>query len=313
MHRTPPPPRHRPFALILAGGGARGAAHAGVLQALEHEGLRPSAIVGVSMGAIVGAAYALNPDWYRAYLAADLSRLPRIAAEPGSGAAARLRRLAAGGRHLRYLLTRWGPLSDATGTILELLRAVTLDRDLGEARLPFAAVATDLRSGRRIVLREGNAAEAVYASSALAGIMPPAARNGSLLADGAYADVAPIDVGRDLLDGVVIAVNPSGGDPEPELRNGLQVLRRSIEIAYQRHAAARFREADFELRVAFPHPIASTDFAHTRTSVAAGIRAVRRRRAELRALLAPLPAPSRHAAAAVPHSERRTRPRTTAS
>jgi NTE family protein len=312
MHRTPRPP-HRPFALILAGGGARGAAHAGVLCALEHEGLRPSAIVGVSMGAIVGAAYALNPDWYRAYLAADLSRLPRIAGDHGRGPAAQLRRLAAGGRHLRYLLTRWGPLTDAVGTIMELLREVTLGKDLRQARVPFAAVATDLRSGRRVVLREGAAADAIYASSALAGIMPPAARNGSLLADGAYADVAPIDVARELVDGVVVAVNPSGGDPEPDLRNGLQVLRRSIEIAYQRHAAARFGEADFELRVAYPHPIASTDFAHTRTSVAAGVRAVRVRRAELRALLAPLPAASRYAAEPVPRTERRARPRTTAS
>lgn len=51
-----------PFALVLAGGGARGMAHVGVLRGLERHGLRPSAIVGVAMGAIVSAAYASDPD-----------------------------------------------------------------------------------------------------------------------------------------------------------------------------------------------------------------------------------------------------------
>jgi NTE family protein len=284
-HRPP----HRPFTLVLAGGGARGAAHLGVLRALEHDGLVPSAIVGVSMGAIVGATYALNPDWYRAYLAADLSRVPGLTRDHGQGAAARLKRIADGGRQLRHLLLRWGPLTPARETILELLEALTLGRDLGEARLPFAAVATDLRSGDRVVLRDGHAARAVYASAALAGILPPVPLDGMLLADGAYADVAPVDVARQLADGITVAVNPSAGTRTPTLRNGLQVLQRSIEIAYERQAALRFGAADLELTVDFPYPVATTDFQHVRTCVAAGILAVRRRRGELRELLAPEP------------------------
>lgn len=225
---------HRPFTLVLAGGGARGASHLGVLRGLEHAGWTPSAIVGVFMGAIVGATYALNPDWYRAYLAADLSRVPGLIRDPGQGTAARLRRLADGGRYVRHLLARWGPL-------------------------------------------------------------PPAARNGALLADGAYADIAPIDVAQALADGPTIVVKPSNGSGEPTLRNGPQVLQRSMEIAYQRQAAVRFAAADLELTVTFPYPIASTNFEQIRTCVAAGLRAVHARRAELRALLAPLPASSRSA------------------
>jgi NTE family protein len=193
-----PRPSHRPFTLVLAGGGARGLAHVGVLRALERAGFVPSAIVGVSMGAIVGATYALNPHWYRAFVGADLSGLPRYARHEGRRARARLRRLAAEGRYLRHLLRAWGPLTPAVHAIMDLLDGLTLGKDLGEVRLPFAAVATDLRSGQRIVMREGRAAEAVYASSALAGVLPPAQHNGSLLADGAYADVAPVDVARSL-------------------------------------------------------------------------------------------------------------------
>jgi NTE family protein len=276
---------HRPFTLVLAGGGARGMAHVGVLRALERAGFVPSAIVGVSMGAIVGATYALNPDWYRAFVDADLSALPRPAQHEGRGARARLLRLAADGRYLRHLLQAWGPLTPAVGAIMDLLDELTLGKDLESVRLPFAATATDLRSGQRVVLRDGRAAEAVYASSALAGVLPPAQHDGSLLADGAYADVAPVDVARSLAGGVAIAVNPTNGVTAPVLHNGLQVLQRSIEIAYQRQAAARFGEADFELTVRFPHPIATTDFVHTRTCIAAGIRAVRRQRDPLLRLL----------------------------
>jgi NTE family protein len=113
-----------------------------------------------------------------------------------------------------------------------------------------------------------------------------------LLADGAYADVAPVDVARQLADGPTIAVNPSAGPRTPTLRNGLQVLQRSIEIAYQRQAALRFGAADLELTVTFPYPVATTEFQHLRTCVAAGVLAVRRRRAELRELLAPDPVPT---------------------
>jgi NTE family protein len=279
------PPSHRPFTLVLSGGGARGLAHVGVLHALERAGFVPSAIVGVSMGAIVGATYALNPDWYRAFVGADLSGLPRYTRHEGRGAAARLRRLAAEGYYLRHLLRAWGPLTPAVHTIMDLLEGLTLGKDLAEVRLPFAAVATDLRSGQRIVMREGRAAEAVYASSALAGMLPPAQHNGSLLADGAYADVAPVDVARSLAPGATIAVNPTNGVTPPVLHNGLQVLQRSIEIAYQRQAAARFGEADLELTVSFSRPVATTDFAHRRTCIAAGIRAVRRHREPLQLLL----------------------------
>ena len=69
--------RHRSFTLVLSGGGGRGLAHVGVLKALEHFGYRPSAIVGVSMGAIVGASCALNAAWYSALVNMDTQLFPQ--------------------------------------------------------------------------------------------------------------------------------------------------------------------------------------------------------------------------------------------
>jgi len=278
---------HRPFALVLAGGGARGLAHAGVLRALEHEGLAPAAIVGVSMGAIVGATYVLNPDWYRALVAADVASIPGMAHETGEQRATRLRAIFASGRALRHLLLRWGALTPARPAIEALLETLTLGKPLDDARLPFAAVATDLASGRRAVLTTGPAAEAVYASSALAGVLPPVARDGALLADGCYADVAPVDVARSLGGGLVIAVNPSPGVPPTPPRNGLQAVLRAMDISVQHHALVRFGQADLEIRIRLPFPVATVDFAHQRLCVAAGVRAVRAQRSELAALLAP--------------------------
>lgn len=290
MPHPPPRPRaatraNRAFALVLCGGGARGAAHAGVLRALEHDGLRPSAIVGVSMGAIVGATYALNPDWYRDFVNVDLSRVPGIAHESVAERTSRLRAVLASGRALRHLLLRWGPLTPAQDAMLEVLQRLTLGRPIEQARVPFVAVATDLGSGRRVILDRGSAAEAAYASSALAGLLPPARRDGTLLADGCYADLAPVDVARALGGDVVIVVNPNAGPTTPLPRNGFEVILRAMDISVGRHALERFQEADLELRVNLPRAIGTVDFRHHRLCIAAGARSVRAQRAAIRALV----------------------------
>jgi len=98
---------HPPFALVLAGGGARGLAHAGVLRALHHYGYRPSAIVGVSMGAVVGATYALNPDWYGELLAMDTNGFPASLTPRRADLRERLRALGASRYALWRMLTSW--------------------------------------------------------------------------------------------------------------------------------------------------------------------------------------------------------------
>lgn len=271
--RTPPPPARRAFALVLAGGGARGSVHAGVLRGLERLGLEPTALVGVSMGAIVGVTYSLNPDWYRALVAADMARVPGLV---GRGRdVSGVRRLVREGRYLEGFVRRWGALSHGSSVVKAMLRELTLGRDLTEARLPIAVVATDLVTGGRVVVRDGDAAEAAYASAALAGILPPLRRAGALLADGGYADGVPIDVARGLGDGPVIVVHPAGAPGLARPRTGLEALQRSLEVSLAGRSRERYREADLDLAVPLAADVTSFGLGDKRRGIAAGIRAVR--------------------------------------
>ena len=284
------PRSHRPFTLVLAGGGARGFAHVGVLRALEADGYSPSALVGVSMGAAVSVGYALREDWYTALLAMDTRAFPDpmpTAEQQRDSLRQRLRARRLGARFAYRLLTGWGIGVPAREDGLRVLRTLTQGRDLEDARLPVAVSTTDLRGGRRHVIRTGDAAEAVYASVALAGVLPPLERDGLLLADGAYSDLAPIDVAREVGPPLVIAVDPAQALRTTEVRNGLQALRRATEICNLSHADAGFERADLVLRPTFRRAIDTLDFAARRECVAAGARVVRDHRAVLAALLDP--------------------------
>jgi NTE family protein len=272
----------RSFTLILGGGGARGFAHAGVLRALERRGWYPSAIVGVSMGAVVGATYALREDWFEALLSLDAGGFPgpvhQLVPSPGPRPST-VERLVSGAKALWSLGRGWGDGNDRVEASRAALHSLLGGKDLADGRIPVAVSATDLLSGERVVIRSGPAAEAVYASSALAGLVPPEPRGHWLLADGAYTDICPIDVARQYGHDAVVAVNPGRSEAVEEIRSGLDALVRATEICYLHHATLRFDEADVVLLPRFRRAIDTLDFAASRECVAAGIRAVRAEKA----------------------------------
>lgn len=269
--------RVRSFSLVLGGGGARGFAHAGVLLTLERYGWRPSAIVGVSMGAVVGAAYALRSDWYGAVMEFAAAAFPETlhGVQSGGSEASKLRRLASGAKTMWHLARSWGTGSAEVGAGRNALEALLGTADLADGRVPIAVSATDLLRGDRVVMRSGPAADAVYASSALAGVLPPKRIGPYLLADGAYTDICPIDVAREFGCERILAVNPGRSAVVADIRNGLQGLMRATEICYLHHAALRFEQADAVLHPPFRRAIETLEFGAHRECVAAGVRAVR--------------------------------------
>lgn len=187
----------RRFALALGGGGARSLAHIGVLKVLAEEGLKPCAIAGTSIGAIVGALYAAGrgPDELETLVGSlGLKDLAGVAGlNLGGGSVLTADRIERG---LRTMLP---------GTFEGL-------------RLPFAAVAADLVDGGRVVLTSGDLPMAVRASMSIPIVFEPVPWNGRLLVDGGIVDPVPVDATVELCDAPVIAVDvgplvPTGESP----------------------------------------------------------------------------------------------------
>lgn len=278
----------KPFALVLSGGGARGYAHMGALKCLEEHGIRPSFIVGVSMGGLVGVTYALREDWFQAL--GNMNLAEELAGERLS--LYHRRNLFSVFEFLLYLpkaiwgfFFGWGLTSISQMRALKVLEKLTRDKNLEEARLPVVVSATDLKSGKRIILSSGNAARAIYASAAIAGVFSPLDHDGYILVDGAYSDFAPIDVARKQKIKKVIAIDASQPMAISRVKNGFQALMRAIDICHQQHAHLRFEQSDLVLRPDFPRQIDTLDFSSQDECATAGYQMILANLPEIRRLL----------------------------
>ncbi len=204
--------------LVLSGGGARGAAHVGVLKVLEELRIPVDAIAGTSMGAIVGGLYAsgMSPDtlektlsgvdWGRALTdrsARDLLSYRRKQDDIDLA------------MQFRVGLKGWKPslpLGLIQGQRLEmLLRSLVVPvatvKDFDQLVHPFRAVAADLATTRAVVLGEGDLVTAMRASMSVPAVFAPVPYENGLLIDGGVADNLPVDVVRKMNVDVVIAVD----------------------------------------------------------------------------------------------------------
>lgn len=282
-----PQPRHKSFALVLSGGGARGLSHAGVLKTLVARGYIPSAIVGVSMGAVVAATYALNDNWYDELVEMDTSGFPDAPDFRLPGLVARLRSLRIALLAARDMYFGWGVGARTEAWGRRVLTDLTKGRNLQDGKIPIFVCATDMLSGQRVVFDAGPATDCVYSSAALAGILPPLVDGPHVLMDGAYADIAPVDVARAAGVEVVIAVDPSQRENTAGPKNGLQAMLRSIEVCQYEHARLRFTQADLIIRPAFTQTIGTLEFRKKRHCIAAGAVATRRAHDKIKKLLDP--------------------------
>lgn len=184
-----PSPRPK-VGVALSSGGAKGLAHIGVIQVLEESGIPVDAVAGTSMGAYVGAMWALGlkGDELAGLAGTLVDRLdlwslvdPMIPPRRGF----------IGGRK-----------------VLERLRKSLGDRTFAELEKPFYCVATELDGYRRAVLHEGEVATAVLASLAIPGIVVPIRREGIEYIDGGVCEPLPVQVLRDCTDvDLIVAVN----------------------------------------------------------------------------------------------------------
>jgi len=262
--------------LALSGGGARGLAHIGVLQALEAAGIRAEAIAGTSMGAILGAAYAAGrtPDELRA-VSAELGKFGRVIGLADLG------------------VPRSGLIKGATLARL-LSDLFSPHRSFDTLAMPLALAAVDLRRAEEVALTSGDLLRAVQASMAVPGIFPPVEWEDRLLVDGGVLNNLPVDLARQLGAQVVLAVDV-GLDPRteetwhrtrlPEL--GMH-LWRAASVMMSRNTAAKLAQSPPDILIRPPLPPRVTSVAGFRKAaelILAGERAAQEVIPQLRRLL----------------------------
>jgi len=262
--------------VALGSGSARGWAHIGVLRTLRAAGILPDVVCGTSIGAIVGAFFCLGrldtlEDWARRLTRVSVGRLCDF--QFGAGG------LVGGRRIERMLGEHYG------------------DQAIEHLATSFACVATDLDSGHEVWLRTGRVADAVRASYAVPGILPPVQRFDRWLVDGGLVNPVPISLCRALGATMTIAVDVRGGrfGPPPEDDDGIAAnagkrrfgrgqfrqrkggpsafgaFARSLQIIQDRIAAARLAEDAPDVLIA-PRlrSISALEFYRAEDCIAAG-------------------------------------------
>lgn len=275
----------RRLGVVLSGGGARGFAHVGALRALNHIGIYPDFIVGVSMGAAVGATYALNDDWYDTLINMDISGFPPLPDFSTPGMMNYVKNLRVAQKAITGMYFGWGVGQPTADWGRAVLSDLTLNKPLEAGRIPIFATATDIVSGERVTFGSGPATDALYASAALAGILPPAEIDGRILVDGGYSDLAPVDVVRDAGADLVIVIDAATNLVQQRPTNGVQAMIRALEICQNEHTQLRFKSADLVIRPVIDPPVGVLEFRHKRRCAAAGTRAILQSRSALTALV----------------------------
>lgn len=275
----------RRLGVVLSGGGARGFAHVGALHALNHIGIYPDFIVGVSMGAAVGATYALNDDWYDTLINMDISGFPPLPDFSTPGMMNYVKNLRVAQKAITGMYFGWGVGQPTADWGRAVLSDLTLNKPLEAGRIPIFATATDIVSGERVTFGSGPATDALYASAALAGILPPAEIDGRILVDGGYCDLAPVDVVRDAGADLVIVIDAATNLVQQRPSNGVQAMIRALEICQNEHTQLRFKSADLVIRPVIDPPVGVLEFRHKRRCAAAGTRAILQSRSALTALV----------------------------
>jgi NTE family protein len=188
--------------LALGSGGARGIAHIGVIKALTEAGIPIDLIAGTSMGALVGACYAAEGQvsvLEQIALASNLTKLSRLL-DP------------------KLAFIRAGLLRGER--IEKFLRPIIGDMDFRQCKIPFSAVATDIKTGAQVVLSSGSVLKAVRASISIPVVFVPVNYDGVYLVDGGTTNPVPADVVKSMGATYTVAVNVLG-EPLRKKRLGL--------------------------------------------------------------------------------------------
>ena len=201
--------------LALGGGGARGAAHIGVLMELERLGIRPDLITGTSIGGMMGALYAAGKTAAEMTAFFQKLNISKMYGLPGSA-----------------------PALTGTNKIEQLLEATLGRPTFADLEIPLSVVTTDLVSRKEIILDEGDVITAALATIAIPILFPPVEKDGLVLTDGGILNNTPFDIVRARGATYVIAVDLSNtapyGTPDKPAPQPTGVVAKALALTQRR-------------------------------------------------------------------------------
>ncbi|MBI5632786.1 MAG: patatin-like phospholipase family protein [Nitrospirae bacterium] len=239
--------------LVLGGGGAKGAAHIGVLKVLEEQKIPVDYIAGTSMGAIVGALYASGLS------ASELEKVVTTIdwKDVFSGDPARqdidfrrkredytiLSGLALGVKDGKLVMPKGLIKDQKVNVLFEMLMLHTSDvKNFDKLPVPFRAVAADLETGEMVVLKDGSLADAARASMSVPGAFPPIELGGRFLIDGGMVRNVPVDIVRQMGADIIICVDV--GKPlltRKDLGGPVSIMNQMLDIMIRQNVEEQIR------------------------------------------------------------------------
>lgn len=251
------------IAFVLGGGGARGFAHTGALKVLDDAGIHADVVVGTSAGSFVGALYAggiRNDELLATALKVEEDQL------------------------FDFVIPNRGFIEG--NRLQTYLNAALNGRLIEQLSVPFVAVATELKSGRRVAFNRGDAGVAVRASCSVPGVFQPTMIEGEEYVDGGLTSPVPVKVARDLGADIVIAIDVSRRPVDrTDFGSTTAIMGQAIVIMEQSIALEETKFADVVIRPDLAK-VPAADLAARTRAIAAGEEAARAALPRIRALIA---------------------------
>ncbi|HED30365.1 MAG TPA: patatin [Prosthecochloris aestuarii] len=211
----------RNIGLALGGGAVLGAAHVGVLRALDELDIRVAAVSGTSIGSFIAALHAFGKSW---------QEITEIALELDwfdlSG----------------ITLSQFGLLSNRK--FGELVRELLGEKLIEHAAIPLSMVATDISTGRQVVLSRGEVGSAVMASACIPGVFRPVEREGLMLVDGVLVENVPVSPLREQGMTPLVCVDLMGGHEFKKPENIVGLLLNAFYCALQQTTSLQLEDVD---------------------------------------------------------------------
>lgn len=289
-----PVPAHRPvIGVALAGGGALGLAHIGVLQWMEENHIPVDKVAGTSMGALVGAAFATGRNGIEMReLVKTIHWDDALLAEPSYNQLfyrrKQDRRDYQFGGELGFKHGFNGPNGfdpgHGVGLVLDRMSfAYSTISSFDDLPTPFRCVATDLLSGQAVVLHDGSLSRSLRASMAIPGVFTPQELNGKMLVDGGIVDNLPTDVVRQMNVDVVIAVDIVTQPPTAtQFETVSGILTRTVDVMVLDNERRALQLADVVVSLDLGN-LGAFDYDQSETIINLGYKAAAARGAALRA------------------------------